>query len=144
MPICEFSNVAIEVIAAAEKPTLEAPAFAMANTPFEVTGKTPETNQGVWIEDEKWIDEKIAQGVSDAEGKFTIELTLTEIGIVKIHSEIEKPWASNPKSATQSVIVLDWWVIGVIVAFGLFLLYRMGAFDKLVEKAPKKKKRGKT
>ncbi len=137
--VCVKSDFTVEYTEKDERPTLEAPAFAMVDSPFEVTGMTPEPNQGVWIEDEKYIDEKIAEGVSDAEGKFTIEVTLTAIAFVKIHSEIEKPWAINPKSATRSVVVIDWWVIGVVVVLVLFLLYRMGVFDKIAVKVPKKK-----
>ena len=116
-----------------ENPTLKAPSFAFVEKPFKVTGETPEPNQGVWIELEKLaLDEKIAQGVSDTERKFEIEVQLTELGVNKIHSEIET-FGLNKTSQTRSVLTLNYMMAGLLLLIVLFMGY------KLYQKHGKKK-----
>lgn len=114
-----------------DNPTLHAPTFALAERPFKVTGMTPESNQHVWIELEVtgW-DEKIAEGVSNSENKFEIEVQLTELGYHKIHSEIET-LGINKTSRSINVLVFNYLIIGGIVLAVFLVLWRAGVFKKL-------------
>lgn len=116
-----------------ENPTLKAPSFTFVEKPFKVTGETPEANQIVWIELETiLLDEEIARGVSDANRKFEIEVQLTELGMNKIHSEIET-FGLNKTSQTRSVLTLDYMMAGILLVIILFIGY------KLYQKHGKKK-----
>ena len=115
-----------------DKPTLDTPTFAIVEKLFKVTGTTPEPNQEVWIELEKFgFDEKIASGVSDGEHKFEIEIQLEEVGFNKIHSEIDKRLWTNPTSSTKSILTLNYSIIGALVLGILLVLYKIGVFNKI-------------
>lgn len=117
-----------------ENPTLKAPSFTFVEKPFKVTGETPEPNQQVWIELETiLLDEKIAEGVSDANRKFEIEVQLTELGINKIHSEIDVKYLPNKTSQTRSILALNYMMAGLLLVIVLFMGY------KLYQKHGKKK-----
>lgn len=135
-----------EVIPPPEKPTIKAPMFTFVDEPFMVTGETPEPNQTVWIEiTELLIDTEIARGVSDSNRKFEIEVTFSEVGFPKIHSEIDKPFdildplAMNPISPSVYVFVIDWWILLVLGALVLLIMYDRGMLDKILKK-PKRRK----
>ena len=108
-----------------ENPTLKAPSFAFTEKPFMVTGETPEANQVVWIELERILrDNKIAEGQSDANRKFEMEVQLSELGINKIHSEIET-FGLNKTSPTRSVLTLNYMMAGLLLIAILFVAYKM-------------------
>lgn len=114
------------------KPTLDAPTFAIVEKPFKVKGTTPKPNQEVWIELEKFgLDEKIASGTSDSEHKFEIEIQLTELGFVDIHSEIEK-FGLNPTSPTKSILVLNYLIIGGIALAVFLVLWKQKVIQKVI------------
>ena len=120
-----------------ENPTLKAPSFTFTEKPFIVTGETPEPNQPVWIELERLLlDDKIAEGVSDANRKFEIEVQLTELGINKIHSEIDVKYLPNKTSQTRSILTLNYMMAGLLLLIILFMGY------KLYQKHGGKKKGG--
>ena len=121
-----------------ENPTLRAPSFTFVEKPFKVTGETPEPNQTVWIEIEKLtFDEEIARGISDENREFEIEVQLTELGINKIHSEIDVKLFPNKTSQTRSVLTLNY----MMALFLLLIVLYMGY--KLYQKHGGKKKGGK-
>lgn len=108
-----------------ENPTLKAPSFAFTEKPFTVAGETPEPNQTVWIELETiLLDERIAQGVSDANRKFEMEVQLSDVGVNKIHSEIET-WGLNKTSPTRSVLTLNYMTAGLLLVIVLFMGYKL-------------------
>ena len=137
MAICKSYDATIVSLLSTEpleNPTLKAPSFAFVEKPFIVTGETPEPDQQVWIELETiLLDEKIAQGVSDAERKFEIEVQLTELGMNKIHSEIDVAWGVNKTSQTRSILTLNYMMVGLLLVIVLFMGY------KLYQKHGKKK-----
>ena len=119
-----------------ENPTLKAPSFAFVEKPFIVTGETPEPNQAVWIELETiLLDKEIVRGVSDADRNFEISIQLTEVGMNKIHSEVEV-FGLNKTSQTRSVLTLNYMMAGLLLLIVLFMAY------KLYQKHGGKKKGG--
>ena len=125
---------------AIEKPTLKAPSFTFVEKPFKVTGETPEANQVVWIELEKLaLDEKIVEGVSNANRKFEMEMQLTELGMNKIHSEINVAWGLNKTSQTRSVLTLNYMMTGLLLVIVLFMGYTI--YQKYGKKKGGKRKK---
>lgn len=139
MAICKSYDATIVSLAPTEppeNPTLKAPSFTFVERPFKVTGETPEPNQIVWIELETLLlDDRIAEGQSDANRKFEIEVQLTELGINKIHSEIEV-FGLNKTSLTRSVLAISYMMAGLLLLIILFMGY------KLYQKHGGKKKGG--
>ena len=132
--ICEAKDVYISVSAEPaeiENPTLVAPSFAFTEQPFTVTGETPEANQRVWIElDKEYLfDEVYAEGQSDSNRQFEIELQLSEVGINKIHSEIETG-IPNKTSPSRSIVTLNYILVGVIILAIVLVVWKGGVFKK--------------
>lgn len=114
-----------------DRPTLYAPTFALVESPFKVKGTTPEPNQHVWIElEETGWDKKIADGMSDGENKFEIEIQLTELGYHSIHSEIES-LGLNKISRSINVLVLNYMIIGGVVLVVFLILWKQGIIQKI-------------
>jgi len=105
--------------------TLKAPSIAWVDKEVTCTGTTAQPNMEVWLEDEKLLDEPIpgTRTYSDSEGKYSIPVTFTEFGVVKIHAETDSGF--NQKSQTRTVIVLDMLTVGLIVGVLLFLWYML-------------------
>ena len=132
--VCEFKGVSVlvsEEMEEKENPTLIAPSFAFTEQPFIVTGETPNPNQRVWIELDKeyWFDEVYAEGQSDSNRQFEIELQLSDIGINKIHSEIET-FLTNKTSPTRSIVTLNYLLVGVIILAIVLVVWKGGVFKK--------------
>lgn len=118
-----------------ENPTLIAPLYAMAEKSFTVTGKTPEPNQLVWIELEKTlIDEKLAEGMSNIDHDYEITIQLTEIGVSKIHAEVDRILLPNLTSPSRSILVLNMLTVGGILIVLAYLLHKSGLLKSLGEK----------
>ena len=137
---------------------LETPLYAFVDKPIPVTGTTPEPNQHFYImqKEESWgvdwlnIDKQLYEGISDADGKYEVEITFEEIGMPTVYSVIrqtdfadaslwDKIWgwfmpgfAENVfavKTKNQSIVVVNWGVIAAIaVIIGLvgYKLYKKG------------------
>ena len=135
--VCVSKPFGIELDVISDRPTLKAPSFAFVENPFIVTGETPEPNQIIWVELETiLLDKEIARGVSDANRNFEIEVQLTELGMNKIHSEIDVKLAVNKTSQTRSVLTLNYMMAGLLLLIVLFMAY------KLYQKHGGKKKGG--
>lgn len=127
------------------KLTLKAPSFALVEKPFKVSGTTEGVSQTVYIMLMKdvwnvdWLarDDKLAEVISDSEGKYEVEIQLEGLGFNKIYAAQKKEWLGidwlkgDIKSATQNVLTLNYFIIGGLALAILLLLYKKGVFKSL-------------